>query len=108
MSDQVRVGKAALEKSVDDLMTKAEDCFNRAKVGHAEADSQHVIADSQHLHAEKLDVSADHLETMGHGLIGDALEIKGEIEVAKLRNTQTLSGSAIASAPGSPNGRKSA
>lgn len=92
MAEDVRVAKAALEKSVGSLLDKADDCFDRAKAGHAQAESQHDIADTQHKNADKVDANADRLETLGQALIDDALELKGEIEFADARGGHTLPG----------------
>lgn len=86
------VAKAVLDKSVGSLIDKAEDCFDLAKAGHAQADKQHEIAVTQHQNADKVDANADHLETLGNALIGDALELKGEMEFVAARTSQTLPG----------------
>lgn len=94
MSEQMRSAKIAIEKSVGKLIDKADDCFNRAKAGHALADDQHGIAETQHKNADKVDALADHLESLGQELVNDALELKGEIEIASVRATHTLPGGA--------------
>ena len=77
----MRVAKAKLGKSVEALMENAEDCFDLAKVGHAQADKQHEIAATQHKAA---DANADHLETLARALVDDAVELKGEIYIADI------------------------
>ena len=80
----MRVAKAKLEKSVEALMENAEDCFDLAKVGHAQADKQHEIAATQHKAADAADANADHLETLARALVDDAVELKGEIYIADI------------------------
>jgi hypothetical protein len=65
--------KEVLQKSVDVLMDKAENCLDLAK-------AQHKIADKQH-------DSADKLETIGHALEDDAVELKGELEMVAGRGS---------------------
>jgi hypothetical protein len=92
MADQMSIAKAMLDKSVEGLIDKAEDCFDLAKAGHAQADSQHEVAATQHQNAEKVDANADRLETLGRALVGDALELKGEMEFVAARASHTLPG----------------
>ncbi len=83
----MRVAKTKLGKSVEALMENAEDCFDLAEAGHAQADKQHAHADkqeeiaaTQHAAADGVDANADHLETLARALVEDAVELKVEIE----------------------------
>ena len=58
MGEQLNIAKVVLEKSVDTLIDKAEDCFDRAKAGHEQADKQNEIAEVQHQNADKVEASA--------------------------------------------------
>ena len=73
-----RTEKALLEKSVEVIMEKAEDCLDLAKTQHEIADQQHAIADQQQ-------DSADKLDTLGHALIAEAIDLKGEMEIVAAR-----------------------
>lgn len=83
----MRFEKKLLEKSVETLQAKAEDCFDLAKTQHDIADKQHEIADRQHASADNLDNSADRLDALGHALQADAVEIKGETEIVAARTS---------------------
>ena len=69
--------KAMLEKSANQLMKKAEDCFGLSKAQHDIADKQHEIAARQHSNADRQDTIADELDAIGHSLEAEAVEIKG-------------------------------
>lgn len=86
-----------LEKSVGVLMDKAEDCLDLAKTQHATADQQHDTADkldtlakTQHEIADKQHASADKLDTLGQALTADAVELKGEMEIAAGRSSPRM------------------
>ena len=100
------------------MMDKAEDCLDLAKTQHDIADKQHeradkldtlaetqrAIADQQHERADKLDSlaktqhemadqqhdSADKLDTLGQALTADAVELKGELEMAAGRSSPRM------------------
>src|ERR1700726_1011234 len=94
---QMRFEKERLEKSVNALMDKAEDCFDLAKTQHKSADQQHDIADKQnklaqeqHENANRLGTSADKLDTVGQALEDEAISLKGELEMDAVRNSPRL------------------
>ena len=69
----MRIEKEVLENTIKKLTRKAQDCFTRAEAQHTIADTQADIADAEHASAEKL-------ESLGHSLIEDAIQLKGEID----------------------------
>jgi hypothetical protein len=86
----MRFEKERLEKTVNALIDKAEDCFELAKSQHKAADLQHVLADKQHENADKLDTGADKLDTVGDALTADAMELKGSLEMDARRTSPRL------------------
>lgn len=82
----MRFEKALLEKSANNLLKKADDCFDLAKTQHATADKQHEIAARQHSNADQLDTSADKLVALGHSLEAEAVEIKGATDSVSVRS----------------------
>ena len=74
-------------------MEKAEECFDRAKNKHGTPDQQREIADTQHEIAQKLDhiadkqdqiadkqhASANKLDTIGHALTADAVDLTSKV-----------------------------
>jgi hypothetical protein len=91
--------KERLEKTVNALIDKAEDCFDLAKAQHKAADLQHVLADKQHENADKLDTSADKLDTVGDALTNDAIELRGDLEIEARRTSPRLQSLLEAAAP---------
>jgi hypothetical protein len=84
----MRFEKKLVEKSVEALSERADDCFDLARTQHKAADQQHELANmqhhlahEQHENAETLDASADRLDTVGQALEAQALSLKGELEV---------------------------
>ena len=61
-----QTNKELLDKSVDVLLDKAEECVDLAKAQRKNADKQHV--------------DAHKLELLGNALAHDAAEIRGEID----------------------------
>jgi hypothetical protein len=93
----MRFEKRLVQKSVQALMNKAEDCLDLAKTQHKAADQQHEIADKQHEisheqhdSAAKLDTSADKLDIVSDALIAEAIELKGELEMDAGRTSPRL------------------
>jgi hypothetical protein len=104
----MNLDKTLLDKSAITQLEKAEECFGLAKIQHEAADAQHEMAaeqldnaqrqyanaekqkdtaTKQHANAEKLAANADKLDELGHMLNENALEIKGEAEMANGRNS---------------------
>jgi hypothetical protein len=93
----MKIEKIVLEKSAEALLERAEDCFDLATAQHKMADEQHEvaarqsenantqqeIAAEQHAGAIKLAAKADELETLGSALVAEAVEIKGDTQVAQ-------------------------
>lgn len=93
----MRIDKVVLEKSADALLEQAEDCFDLAKTQHKLAEHQHEIATlqqqnadkqqgiaaRQHCDADQLTDKANKLDALGHALIDNALEIKGDTMVVQ-------------------------
>jgi hypothetical protein len=86
----MRLAKERLERTVNALIKKAEDCFDLAQTQHRAAGIQHVLADKQHENAGKLDMSADRLDIMGDALRADAVELKGGLEIDARRTSERL------------------
>jgi hypothetical protein len=82
--------KALLEKSANQLMKKAEDCFGLAKAQHAIADKQHEIAARQHSNADQQDAIADRLDAIAQALEAEAVDIKGVMETDSARSSPCL------------------
>lgn len=71
-------------------MEKAEDSFDLAKTQHELADKQHESAHKQHESADRQHESADKLDTLGHALEAEAVELKGEMEMDAGRTSPRL------------------
>jgi hypothetical protein len=84
------VKKELLEKSVENLLDKAEDCRDLAETQHDIANKQHDSAARQLDNAGKLAASADALDALGRELEADAVEIKGEMEMVAARTSPAL------------------
>lgn len=69
--------KKLLERSVDVLLEKAEDCMDLAKSQRASADKQQEGVDQQHAGARKL-------EELSNALVGDAVVIRDELEMGDI------------------------
>ncbi len=74
--------KALMQKSAEKLLEKAADCFDLAEAQHKIAEKHHETASRQHCAAHQLDVDADKLEALGRELTTEAVELKGNTEVA--------------------------
>jgi hypothetical protein len=105
---QMNFDKTLLDKSAITQLEKAEECFDLARIQHEAADAQHEMAaeqldnaqrqyanadqqkdtaTKQHANAKLLAANADKLDELGHMLNDNALEIKGEAEMASGRNS---------------------
>ena len=71
--------RKVLQKSLDVLVDKSEDCADLAKTQRADADKAQVSVDRQHESAHKL-------EKLSIALAQDAAEIKGELVLDELAN----------------------
>jgi len=86
----MRIEKEQLEKTVNALIDKAQDCFEIAQTQHKAADLQHTLADKQHENANKLETSADKLDTIGDALTTDATELKGSLKMGARQTSPRL------------------
>ena len=77
----MRIAKEALEKTVEKLTERAEDCFDRAQVQHVIADQQDIVADRQHAVADRQHARAEELVTLGEALEADAAKLSDELEM---------------------------
>lgn len=69
----------ALQKAVDALVDRAEDCADLARALRAEADKAQLSVNRQH-------ESAHRLEKLSLALTNEAVEIKGELVLDELAN----------------------
>ena len=93
----MRFEKKLVEKSVEALTERADDCFDLARTQHKAADRQHELANKQHElahqhheNAETLEAGADKLDTVGQALEAQAISLKGELEIDAGRTSPRL------------------
>jgi hypothetical protein len=86
----MRFEKALVEKWVEALVEKAEDCFDLAEIQHKTADKQHEIAEKQRQLADKQQDAANKIDKVGRTLITSAVALKDELEIDAGRTSPRL------------------
>jgi paraquat-inducible protein B len=90
----MRMAKETLEKTVEKLTERAEECFDSAQIQEVIADQQHIVANQQHAAADRQNAVADRqharakeMNTLGEALEADAVKLSDEVEMISKRTS---------------------